>query len=294
MKRFCNLLQLLILVSSTAVAAWARVLSPETLAAFDRYVALTDTRIRTQVSDPSGFLYLNTLPAAGRGRAFASLRRGNLYVTPITARGGSSGPVAVPGGLIHHWLGAVFIPGVSMADVLKVVEDYDHKQDDYPEVVSSRLLSRDGDRFKAAMRLREHHVITVTLDADFDVTYSELDPKHWYATAVSTQIRQVENAGQRREHDLPDGQGDGFLWRLDTDWRYVEQDGGVYVEIEALSLTRDIPDGLGWLITPFVTRVPRESLTSTLEFTRAAVLKRKSRPAGEAREFRSRAPGSGR
>ncbi|HUI41958.1 MAG TPA: hypothetical protein VL523_08320 [Terriglobia bacterium] len=263
-----------ILAVGAAAPARARDLQPETIAAFDRYVALTEARIHKQVSDPNVFLYIDTLPAAERNQAFAALKGGELYIAALATRDASGREIEVPDGLVHHWVGAVFIPGVSMASVLKVVEDYDHKQDDYPEVVRSRLLRRSGNRFQAAMRFREHRVITIMLDADFDVTYTEVDPSHWYATSASTQVQQVENAGQPGEHDLPDGQGDGFLWRLDTYWRYVEQDGGVYVEVEAVSLTRDVPTGLGWLIKPFITSVPRESLKSTLESTRAAVLKR--------------------
>jgi hypothetical protein len=51
-----------------------------------------------------------------------------------------------------------------------------------------------------------------------------------------------------------------------------ERDGGVYVQNEAVTLTRDIPTGLGWLIEPFVTGIPQETLKLTLEATRKAVL----------------------
>jgi hypothetical protein len=274
MKRLPHFLLSPLLAASLATGVCATELKPETLAAFNRYVALTEARIDKQVSEPSEFLYINTLSAADRNQAFASLRGGNLYITALTTQDAAGHDIEVPDGLVHHWLGAVFIPGVSMAQVLNVVEDYDHKQDDYPEVVRSRLVSRSGNRIQAAMRFKERRVITITLDADFDVTYSELDPRHWYATSFSTDVRQVQDAGRPDEHDLPGGQGDGFLWRLDTYWRYEQQDEGVYVEVEAVSLTRDIPAGLGWLIKPFVTTVPRESLKSTLESTRAAVLKR--------------------
>ena len=39
----------------------------------------------------------------------------------------------------------------------------------------------------------------------------------------------------------PPGAGYGFLWRLDTCWRFEERDGGAYAECRAISLTRDIP-----------------------------------------------------
>lgn len=249
-------------------------LKPQTLAAFRRYESFTEERIAKQVSDPRVFLYINTLSPAERARVYASLKAGGIYIAPLTTLDASGHAILSPQGLIHHWVGAVFIPGATMAGTLKVLEDYDHKQDDYPEVVRSRLLHREGDRFQAYMRLQEHRVITVTLDADFDVAYTERDAQHWFSTSHSTSIRQVEDAGKPGARDLPEGEGEGFLWQLDSYWQFVEQDGGVYVELEAVSLTRDVPTGLGWMIKPFITSVPRESLESTLESTRKAVLKR--------------------
>ncbi len=250
-------------------------LNPATLAAFREYETLTEARIAKQLSDPGVFLYINTLPLAERSRVYASLRSGEMYIAPLTTLDPSGHTISVPQGLVHHWVGAVFIPGATLAGTLKVMEDYDHKQDDYPEVVRSRLLHREGDHFQAFMRLREHHVITVTVDADFDITFIQPDAQHCFVTSRSTSVRQVEDAGKPGERDLPEGRGEGFLWQLDSFWQYVEQDGGVYVELEPVSLTRDVPTGLGWMIKPFITSVPRESLESTLESTRKAVLKKR-------------------
>ena len=249
-------------------------LQPETAAAYSRYRALTEARIEKQVADPKAFLYLNTLPPAERERAFAALKRGEIYMTSLATPDPSGATLAIPHGLIHHWLGAVFIPGATMAGTLKVMEDYDHKRDNYPEVSRSRMISRDGGHIQAFMRLHQHHVITVTLDAQFDINYIERDPEHWYVMSHSVRVQQVQNAGKPDERDLPAGQGDGFLWQLDSYWRYVEQDGGIYVELEAVSLTRDVPSGLGWMIKPFITSIPKQSLESTLESTRKAVLKK--------------------
>ena len=84
-------------------------------------------------------------------------------------------------------------------------------------------------------------------------------------------IAQVENAGKRDEREKTTGDDDGFLWRMETWWRMIEADGGVYVQSEVVSLTRDIPAGLAWLIGPFVTSIPKESLAFTLEATRKTV-----------------------
>ena len=276
MKHARNSLLIFCVACVLATPALAADLKPETLNAFNHYVSLTEARIQKQVSDPKVFLYVNSLPEPQRGQTLASLKQGGLYMTAMTTLTAAGDKITIPDGLVHHWLGAVFIPGAPMSEVLTVVQDYDHKQDVYPDVVKSRLISRDGNHFMVSMRFREHDVITITLDTEHDVTYSEVDPARWCIRSYSTRISQVQDAGKPSEQDLPDGQGDGFLWRVDTFWRLLQQDGGVYVEVEAVSLSRDIPSALSWLIKPFITSVPRDSLRNTLECTRAAVLKRRS------------------
>jgi hypothetical protein len=69
----------------------------------------------------------------------------------------------------------------------------------------------------------------------------------------------------------------GYLWRMETWWQMEERDGGVYVQSEVASLTRDIPTGLGWLVGPFVNSITKETLAFTLEATRKAVLARAHR-----------------
>ena len=266
---------LLLIVAAVRTPAHAGDLKPETLVAFKRYVTLTEKRIARQLSDPQAFLYINTLSAEDRDRALATLRQGDVYMVRLTTRDPSGQEIAVPDGMIHHWLATVFIPQASLNDVVKVVQDYDHKQDIYPEVVKSHLISRDGEHFRAMMRFREHHVITVTLDTEHDIVYTPVDSSHWYSRSYSTRVSQVEGAGTPEEHDLPDGEGAGFMWRIDSYWRFVQQDGGTFVEVEAISLTRAIPTGVGWIVKPFVASVPRESLHDTLSCTRSAVLRRR-------------------
>ncbi len=177
-----------------------------------------------------------------------------------------------PDALIHHWIGAVFSRGATLHLVLSVVQDYDRHQDIYqPEVVRSKLLRHDGNDFQIFYRLRERKVITVTLNTNHNVHYFPIDPHHCRSRSASTRIAEVGNAGAPDEYEKPVGHDGGFLWRMNSDWRFEELDGGVYVEVESVSLTRDIPAGLGWIVKPFVTSIPRESLLETLGSTRSAV-----------------------
>ena len=182
------------------------------------------------------------------------------------------GPDKVPDGLIHDWIGTAFVPGTTVGDALALVQDYDNHKNIYkPEVIASKLISRRENDFQIYLRLLKKKILTVVLDTDHDVQYRSLDRKRWTCRSYTTQIAEVENAGTPKESVLPPDTGFGFLWRLYSYWRFQERDGGVYVECRAISLTRDVPFGLGWVIEPIIQKLPRESLINTLLATRTAL-----------------------
>jgi hypothetical protein len=248
-------------------------LKPDAARGYDRYIQLTEQRMKKELAPGGIFLWAEGLPEPRRSEVYARLQRGEV----VSARMETNDPAGesrTPGALIHHWVGTVFIPGASLSQVLAVVEDYDHHAEDYrPEVVQSKTVEHNGDEFKVFYRLRKKKIITIILDTEYEVHRHSLDASRAYSDSYSTRIAQVENAGQPDEHDLPPGKDGGFLWRLNSYWRYFDSGQGVYVQCEAISLTRDIPTGLGWLIGPFAESVPKESLEFTLQSTRAAVLR---------------------
>jgi hypothetical protein len=121
------------------------------------------------------------------------------------------------------------------------------------------------------MRVKQKHVITVVMDTAYDIEFGRIDAGHGWSISRSTQIDEVENAGTKKEHVLSPADQHGFLWRLNSYWTFEERDGGLYIQVESVSLTRSIPSGLGWVIGPFVESVPRESLEFTLRATRNAL-----------------------
>jgi hypothetical protein len=247
-------------------------LEPKTLEAFNYYVKVTDARIDKEVTRPGAFLYLEGLPEPRRSQIRASLQKSEIYMEHLETHDSSGSTLEAPDGLIHHWIGAVFIPGATLRQVLDLMQDYDRHQEIYqPEVVRSRLIRRDGNDFQIFYRLREKKVITVTLNTNHDVRYFPIDATHCRSRSSATRIAEVGAAGGPGEYEKPIGHDGGFLWRMNSDWRFEEQDGGVYVETESISLTRDIPTGFGWIVKPFVTSIPRESLLMTLGSTRSAV-----------------------
>ncbi len=247
-------------------------LEPKTVEAFDHYIQASAARIDIEARGPGSFLYVEGLPEPKRSAALSSLHKGEIYIEHVESRDASGAVIEAPDGLIHDWIGAVFIPGADLPQVLHVVQDYDHHQDIYkPEVVRSRLIRHQGNDYQIFYRLRKQKVITVTLDTNHDVQYVPIDATRCRSRSVATRIAEVVDAGQPGEHEKSIGHDGGFLWRMNSYWRFEERDGGVYVEVESISLTRDVPTGLGWLIRPFVTSIPRESLLMTLGSTRSAV-----------------------
>ena len=182
------------------------------------------------------------------------------------------GPVKVPHGLIHDWIAAAFIPDTTAEDTLAVMQDYDNHKNIYkPEVIASRLVSRHDNDFQVYLRLLKKKIVTVVLDTEHGVHYRPLDRTRWVCRSYTTRIAEVENAGSHEERVSPPDTGYGFLWRLYSYWRLQERDGGVVVECRAISLTRDVPFGLGWAIEPIIQKLPKESLIRTLEATRQAL-----------------------
>lgn len=249
-------------------------LRAETVAAFDRNVHLTEERNEAELKRGSALLWIDLLSEAERGDAYAALKRGEVQVHQLTTLDNGK-PIVCPSGMIHHWVGVVFIPGAKLDDVLSVLEDYDHQSTIYsPDVERSKIESHDGDHFRVFLRFRRHKVITVVLDTEHDIHYFHDGPRRAHSCSSAVRIAEVENPGKSDEREKQPGDDGGFLWRMETWWRMEERDGGVYVQSEAASLTRDIPTGLGWLVGPFVTSIPKETLIFTLEATRKAVLGR--------------------
>lgn len=251
--------------------------SPQALAAFNKYVAQAEAQIQQEESSPDTFLGVDALPSPTPDALAARLRRGEIVVTS-----GGITPVAVPGGLVHHWIGIVFIPQTSIAQVFAILQNYDQMARYYsPDVAASHLIKRHGDDFKVSMRLREHKIITVVLDGLYDVRYGQLDAAHQFCVSRSMQMVEVSDDRDSANEDAASadssvsrtlGPDHGFLWRTNAYWRFQQADDGVFVEFESISLSRDVPTGWGWLIEPFIREVPRESLVFTLRATRKAVL----------------------
>ena len=229
------------------------------VAGFNVYVGGVEARLGVQHSSASAFL-----AAEDSGR----MRGGDVVVEQVAPVGG------LPGALLHHWRGTGFVAGGKAADFERLLKDFKAYPKDFaPQVLEAKVLGQDGDRLRGWMRVRQKHVITVVMDTTYDIAFGQLDGSHGYSISESTRVDEIDGAGTSVERRLSAKEEHGFLWRLNTYWSYEERDGGLYLQIEAVSLTRAIPTGLGWAIRPYVESIPRESLEFTLRSACNAIRK---------------------
>lgn len=251
-----NLLRYLLCLLPLVASAAAQP-SPAALAAFDTYARAVESRLAQQHRSPEAFL---ATTSAGP-QAEARLRSGELIVERVPV---STTPQP-PGAALYHWRGTAFAPGATPSDFERLMKNLSAWPQAFaPQVLSARILSQNGDRLQATMRVRQQHVVTVVLDTDYDITFARLDQQHGYSISRSTRIAEIASPGTPNEHALDANHEHGFLWRQNTYWSYEERDGGLYMQIESVSLTRSIPTGLGWAIGPYVQSIPRDSLEFTL------------------------------
>jgi hypothetical protein len=252
----------------TLAAASAAELKKETIEAFDRHIAKVEARLAPRFR---GEQFLWSDQASQR---HTRLLQGSIVVEPAQDKG----TIPVKGGLIHDFTGAAFIPGGTLADALRVTQDYKRHKEIYADVADAQIRSRKGNDFQVFMRIVKAKLfLKDVLNTEQDIHFASLDANRAFSKSYSTHIAELTDVGTSKEHELPVGKDRGLLWRLNVYWFFEERDHGVYIECEAITLTRDVPLGAGALFSPIVQSVPAESVRGTLEQTRkaiAAVVKR--------------------
>jgi len=262
---------LIITIASLAVPLFAATADPkggnqlqaDTVSAWDEYIRSMDLRMNARAAGQMPFLW--TDESANRRQHIAA---GEILVAPMVGDGNRK----VPHGLIHHWIGGVFIPGVTIDTLSAVMLNYGAYKDFYkPTVVDSNLLNCSGTEQTFWMRWQSKVLlVTAAAEGQYRTTHIRIDSRHGYNIADSIFIQEIENYGGPGEKLLPAGAGDGYVWKLHSIARYEQREGGVNLEVEVIALSRDIPFGAHWLVTPIVNRVSISSLTTTLQQTRDA------------------------
>ena len=233
-------------------------LARETAAAFDRYVAQAEARIEKTEARNS------------------KIEGGELRIESA----GAAADAKVRGGMIQDWIGTMFVRGATVDQARTVLQDYASYKIYYaPQAIESKLLGHHADEhgddeYDVFLRLHEKHILSVVLNTTYHVRYAMPDAQRLTVTSYSTRIAEVKDTDKSYDEELPVGNDSGFLWRLNTYWRFQGADGGVWARCEAISLSRDVPFGLGWMLKGFLEGFPKKSMMNTLRGTRAAVMSR--------------------
>jgi hypothetical protein len=253
-----------VVASCAAPIARAAELQPATLMAWDAYLKEADFHMQERAARRRPFLWMDESPARA-----ARVRRGEVLIAPAVGHG----TVGVPHGLVHDWIGAIFIPGATIESLLAVVHDYDNYHRVYqPVVTSSRTVActDTGQEFQMVWQSKLLFV-SAAMQGRYQAHDVMLDAHRGYSIAETEEVREIEAYRHTGERLLPPGTGNGFIWRIRSMARFEERDGGVYLELEAIALTRDIPPSLAWMINPAVNHLSINSLTTTLRQTRNTV-----------------------
>ena len=237
-------------------------LKKETQQAWDAYIQTANSQMVDRTHAP--FLWVDEVPDRSH-----SVRDGKILVSPI----GQQNPKPVPNGLIHDWIGAAFIPDAKLEDVLSAARDYgDYKEFYKPNVIDSKSLGTAGTCDKYSMLLLNKELVASTaLEGEYEACYHRLDDRRWYSTAYTTHIQEIQHYGQPGEQVLPSDQGSGYIWRLYSFARFDQRDGGVYVELEVIVLSRDIPVAVRWMVNPILRRVSKNAMLTSLRQMEEAV-----------------------
>jgi hypothetical protein len=265
--RNCRLLILAFVVA--ALPAAATELKPAAVKAFDTYVQVTELRMQEELKNGQ-FLHVETFEPQARGGLYRRMQEGDVVEEQLrTKQNGKD--IEIPDAMIHDWVATMFIPGVRLEEVKSFMQDYDQQWKYYkPDVMRSRLISRNGDDFKIYLRMFKKKIVSVTLNTDHNVHYTQPDASHLISKSWTTRIAEVDNPDTPQEREEPVGDDHGFMWRLNSYWRSEQKDGGVYVQCQSVTLTRNIPWGLSWL-GPFINSTSKEFLTNMMRDLRTAV-----------------------
>jgi hypothetical protein len=245
----------------------ARLLAEPTAAAtaaFNSYVAGVEARLAREHASAGGIL----APVDP-----ARLQNGELVVDDLKPARSKD----LDGALLQDWRGTAFVPGAKAADFERVMKDFAAFPRYFsPQILQARAVSQHGDEYQVAMRVRQKHIITVVLDMDYDTTFARASvggATRGYSISRSTRVTEIDAPGTPQERALAPNEDRGFLWRINNYWTYEARDGGLYIQVESVTLSRSAPAVVGWAVKPFIESVPRESLEFTLRSTSAALRK---------------------
>jgi len=239
-------------------------LQEKTLKSWDEYVRLTEERIEEELNSSKGFLAQDFQAVSKAKMERDAVLSGKILVEKRKTLNPRGRKIHVPAGTIHHWRGSIFIPDVELETVLAQVRKPAQQEDLQEDVLESRILETSEDSLRLYLKLVRSKIVTVTYNTEHLIEYQQHGEGLVSSRSIATRIVELDQAGTPAEREKPEGKDRGFLWRLNSYWRYQQVDGGVLVECESLTLSRGVPLILTPFVKPIISGVARESMKRTL------------------------------
>ena len=171
-----------------AASVNAAELKPQTLRAFERYVLVTEARMQPELDGDQPFLWMDRLADEQRAEVLAKLAAGEVIIEKIETRD-ENGKIDIPSGMVHHWVGTVLLPNVTLESTIAMVQDYGRYPEIYaPDVRASGIRNQNGDRFQVYLQLYTKKVITWVANTEHDVEFIFLDDSRAHVPSYSTRI----------------------------------------------------------------------------------------------------------
>jgi hypothetical protein len=257
------ILALLLVAAAVPAAATAARLRPETIDAWDAYVSSTEERIESEIESGRGFFAQDF--CANPEEAREQILEGGVIVASMETIDGEGNGIPIPDGRIHHWRGSVYLPGVKLDEylygALNPSEDGPHQ----PEVLEYRILEKKPMELKLYIKMVRRKFVMLAYNTEHHAIYRRHGKGRASSRSEATKIAEIVELGKKHEREKPVGRDRGFMWRLNSYWRYEEVDGGLIVEGESMLLSREIPEILKSIIEPLIRRSAQEMIANTLE-----------------------------
>ena len=255
-----------LVLASTRLSPAAE-LQKETVQAWNRYVQWAEQKVARELSNPNVFLIQNTLSPKEKSEIWQSLNRGEIVTKRVPSVVPQGISFEVPSGEIHHWWGTILLRNVTLERLLLFLQDYDHHAGKFSDVERSRLISKNGDRYRFFFRLRRSKAfVTAYYNTEQECLYAYYGATRASSQSEAVKIAEIEDPGTASERERQPGNDRGFLWRLVSWWRFEQKGADVIIELESASLSRDIPTVIKFMpgISSYIRSTPRESMESVL------------------------------
>jgi hypothetical protein len=255
-----------------ATSIHAADLQPDTLKAWRASVERTEQRIAEELASSSGFLALDFQDPVHAARERKAVLSGEIPIKQPPTDPNSEG-ARVPDGMIHHWRGSVFIPNVTLNFVLSRIRNPTAEDTRQEDVLESRIIERTPEQLRLYLKLQRSRIVTAIYNTEHLVQYKWNGTDRASSRSIAIKIAEIERLSDNLEKEKPEGHDRGFLWKMNSYWRYQQVEGGVIVELESMTLSRSIPLLLQPIARPIINSIARESMERTLQSMRTRLIR---------------------